>query len=82
MINIILELNILNVLNQSGIKEIVLHLTLLLQFLLWLTDIAKSIKNKLTYLLNNYYLVIKTFLLAVKEDMLQDLLTMLRDTVL
>jgi hypothetical protein len=50
-------------------------------FLLFL-DIAKSIKNKLTYLLNNYYLVIKTFLLAVKEDMLQDLLTMLRDTVL
>lgn len=73
------ELNTQNVKTKSGLKETVHHLMLLLLSPLWLIDTARSINKRLPSLLNNYLPVIRTLLWDVMEDMLPELLIMLRD---
>lgn len=73
------ESNTQNVKIRSGLKETVhLHMLLLL-FLLWLIDTAKSINKRSPSPPNNCLLATRTSLWDAMEDMLPDHSTTLRD---
>lgn len=79
LIHLTLELPTLNVQDQSLTKEIVLHHMLLLQLEPSLIDSALPTKKTIqSFLLNRHQLVIKQLTQNVKEDMLAELLTMLK----